>query len=426
MSKKEKKVKTKITEEAEALDIPEDEIWTYQIEGLAAPKINQSYKNATGKKVTFIVLIVIAVIISLYFSVRALLNTGDLEYKEIESGYELVQFSNNGLIKHFNVNYTAEIDNSQIDPSAMLAGGVEDSGAKELNFIVYDEAKPVTAIHEYAFNCDGTLQVINIGANVKNIESKAFYSCWSLQCIYVDENNPNYCDVDGVLYNKDKTEIICYPIDHDKYLRAKTGYDNLVDDDGKPMEELWGTTEKYDEAFFEEYNKAVRTYVLPSTVERIGDLCFNYANLHTVYLPEGLKEIATLGFFDTGNLQNIYSYKTDTEVTETAYISDEALGKVYPSLPEGLERIGSDCFTHGRGLTYMYIPSSVTYIGHHAFWDMVYKEGKELKGLAQMNVAADEATFKQGEIGGQWLPKYDYLLFQKNVDVNYSATREAQ
>lgn len=426
MSKKEKKVKTKITEEAEALDIPEDEIWTYQIEGLAAPKINQSYKNATGKKVTFIVLIVIAVIISLYFSVRALLNTGDLEYKEIESGYELVQFSNNGLIKHFNVNYTAEIDNSQIDPSAMLAGGVEDSGAKELNFIVYDEAKPVTTIHEYAFNCDGTLQVINIGANVTNIESKAFYSCWSLQCIYVDENNPNYCDVDGVLYNKDKTEIICYPIDHDKYLRAKTGYDNLVDDDGKPMEELWGTTEKYDEAFFEEYNKAVRTYVLPSTVERIGDLCFNYANLRTVYLPEGLKEIATLGFFDTGNLQNIYSYKTDTEVTKTAYTSDEALGKVYPSLPEGLERIGSDCFTHGRGLTYMYIPSSVTYIGHHAFWDMVYKEGKELKGLAQMNVAADEATFKQGEIGGQWLPKYDYLLFQKNVDVNYSATREAQ
>lgn len=426
MSKKEKKVKTKITEEAEALDIPEDEIWTYQIEGLAAPKINQSYKNATGKKVTFIVLIVIAVIISLYFSVRALLNTGDLEYKEIESGYELVQFSNNGLIKHFNVNYTAEIDNSQIDPSAMLAGGVEDSGAKELNFIVYDEAKPVTTIHEYAFNCDGTLQVINIGANVTNIESKAFYSCWSLQCIYVDENNPNYCDVDGVLYNKDKTEIICYPIDHDKYLRAKTGYDNLVGDDGKPMEELWGTTEKYDEAFFEEYNKAVRTYVLPSTVERIGDLCFNYANLRTVYLPEGLKEIATLGFFDTGNLQNIYSYKTDTEVTETAYASDEALGKVYPSLPEGLERIGSDCFTHGRGLTYMYIPSSVIYIGHHAFWDMVYKEGKELKGLAQMNVAADEATFKQGEIGGQWLPKYDYLLFQKNVDVNYSATREAQ
>lgn len=426
MSKKEKKVKTKITEEAEALDIPEDEIWTYQIEGLAAPKINQSYKNATGKKVTFIVLIVIAVIISLYFSVRALLNTGDLEYKQIENGYELVQFSNNGLIRHYNVEYAAEIDNEKIDASAMIAGGVEDSNAKESEFIVYDESKPVTTIHEYAFNCDSTLQFIHIGAGVTDIDNKAFYSCWALQCIYVDENNPNYCDVDGVLYNKDKTEIICYPIDHDKYLRAKTGYDNLVDDDGKPMEELWGTTEKYDEAFFEEYNKAVRTYVLPSTVERIGDLCFNYANLRTVYLPEGLKEIATLGFFDTGNLQNIYSYKTDAGVTETAYTSDEVLGTVYPSLPEGLERIGSDCFTHGRGLTYMYIPSSVTYIGHHAFWDMVYKDGKELKGLAQMNVAADETTFKQGEIGGQWLPKYDYLLFQKNVDVNYSATREAQ
>lgn len=424
MSKKDKKVKTKVTEEAETLNIPEDEIWTYQIDGLAPPRINNSYKNATGKKAIFIILIVIAVIISLYFSVVALLNTGDLEYNEIDSGYELTQFSNNGLIKHFNVNYAAEIDNSKIDASAMIAGGVEDSDARESDFIVYDENKPVTTIYEYAFNCDGTLQVITIGANVTDIESKAFYSCWALQCIYVDEANPNYCDVDGVLYNKDKTELICYPIDHDKYLRTEYGYTDLVDDSGNHMEELWGTTEKYDEAFFEKYNDEVRTYVVPSTVEKISDLCFNYANVRTVYLPEGLKEIATLGFFDTGNLQNIYSYvPTAQGVSETRFKGVEALGGIYPSLPEGLEKIGSDCFTHGRGLNYMYIPSSVTYIGHHAFWDAVIKENNELHGISQMNIAADEAAFKQNTVGGQWLPKYDYLLFQKNVDVNYSATR---
>lgn len=427
MSKKEKakKTKTKANDEEIILDIPEDEIWTYQIEGLAQPKINQSYKNAKGKKATFIILISIAVILSLFFSVRALLNTGDLEYKQIENGYELVQFSNNGLIKHFNVNCEAAIDNDKIDASAMLAGGVETSDSKENEFIVYDESKPVTVIHEYAFNCDATLEVINIGANVTEIESKAFYSCWNLQCIYVDENNPNYCDIDGVLYNKDMTEIICYPIDHDKYLRQKKGYDNLVDDKGEPMEELWDVTEKYDEAFFEKYNKDVRTYVIPSTVTKIGDLCFNYANLRTVYLPEGLKEISTLGFFDTGNLQNIYSYKTDEKIINPDYVSDEALGTVYLSLPEGLERIGSDAFTHGRGLTYMYIPSSVTYIGHHAFWDAVLKEDNQLKGISAMEVAADEATFNSGTIGSQWLPKYDYMLFKKNIDVHYSAERQA-
>jgi hypothetical protein len=78
----------------------------------------------------------------------------------------------------------------------------------------------------------------------------------------------------------------------------------------------------------------------------------------------------------------------------------------------------------------MYIPSSVTYIGHHAFWDAVYKDkgedGSPLKGITQMNIAADEAAFKQCSIGSQWLPKYDYLLFKKNIDVNYSATREVK
>ena len=429
MSKKEKAKKANTTAEAEEviLDIPEDEIWTYQIEGLAQPKINHSYKNAKGKKAAFVILISIAVILSLFFSVRALLNTGDLEYKQIDGGYELIQFSNNGLIKSFDIGYTAEIDNSKIEAGAIIAGGAEEEEDVKTDFLVFDESKPVIAVHEYAFNCDSTLEVINIGAGVTSIDNKAFYSCWNLQCIYVDDNNPNYSDIDGVLYNKDQTEIICYPIDHDKFLRKECEYDKLVDDKGEPMEELWGPTEKYDEAYFEKYNEDVRTFVVPSTVEKIGPLCFNYANIDTYYLPEGLKEIGTLGFFDCGNMHHIYSYVPSAKVSESRFSGQEALGKVYPSLPEGLENIGSDAFTRDRGLSYMYIPKSVTYIGHQAFWDSVYKEkgedGSPLKGITQMDVAADETAFKSGSIGSQWLPKYDYLLFKKNIDVNYSAER---
>ena len=33
----------------------------------------------------------------------------------------------------------------------------------------------------------------------------------SLKEIEVDGSNPNYCSVDGVLYNKDKSELIYYP-----------------------------------------------------------------------------------------------------------------------------------------------------------------------------------------------------------------------
>ncbi|MCH5192258.1 MAG: leucine-rich repeat protein [Oscillospiraceae bacterium] len=427
------KIKTKKAQivEDEILDIPEDEIWTYQIEGLAAPKINVSYKNKKGAKILFVVGIVVAIVASLYFSVVALLNTGTLEYKEIDGKpgeYEIVQFSNNGAITEFYVDGIASL-NYAAEDAGMLLGEAQ---AGHNDIVVYDRSKTVTKIHEYAFNCDSTVQKIYIGADVTEIDINAFYSCWALQCIYVDEDNPNYCDLDGVLYNKDMTEIICYPIDHDRYLRLKEGYahldengvqvSDLVDDNGNIMEELWGLTEKYDENFFEEYNLKVRTYVIPSTVEKIGPLCFNYANLRYVYLPEGLKEIGTLGFYDAGNINAIYSYKNDTVNMETKY-TEGMFQTVYPSLPEGLEKIGSDCFTKDRGLTYMYIPSSVTYIGHHAFWDAVYKDGSNLGGIAEMNVACDEETFKSGTIGSQWLPKYDYMLFKKNIDVNYSAER---
>ncbi|MBE6835023.1 MAG: hypothetical protein E7515_02080 [Ruminococcaceae bacterium] len=422
---KTKKENTAPEVEEEILDIPEDEIWTYQIEGLAPPKIGVSYANAKGKKATFIILISIAVILSLYFSVRALLNTGDLEYKAVDSGYELVQFSNNGLVKTFNVDKVADIDNSKIEAGAMIAGGAENEEDINMDFLTYDNEKTVTEIHEYAFNCDATLRVINIGKDVTKIDNKAFYSCWALQCIYVDEANPNYCDVDGVLYNKDKTEIICYPIDHDKYLRQEFGYTDLVDDNGNPMEELWGPTEKYDEGFFRQYNEKVRTYVVPSTVEKIGPLCFNYANVDTYYLPDGLKEIGTLAFFDCGNMHNIYSYvPTADGVSETRYTGRESLGGIYLSLPESLETIGSDAFTRDRGLSYIYIPENVKSIGHHAFWDSVYKDGSELKGITQMNIAADEATFKTYQIGSSWRPKYDYLLFKKNIDTVYNAERQ--
>ncbi|MBR3438849.1 MAG: leucine-rich repeat protein [Clostridia bacterium] len=36
--------------------------------------------------------------------------------------------------------------------------------------------------------------------------------CTSLKTITVDENNPEYCSEDGVLFSKDKTELITYPL----------------------------------------------------------------------------------------------------------------------------------------------------------------------------------------------------------------------
>lgn len=404
MSKKNKENTAPATEEIH-LDIPEDEIWTFQVPGLAAPHINKPYKNYTLKKIVFTVIILIAVSLSMYFSVRTV-QRETFEYKQTETGYQLEKFSNTGYITELEINSVSEVvyDRENEDVTS--------------NFeVVGDETKPVESIGPYALNCDGTVKVIKIGANVKEIDSKAFYSCWALERFEVDENNPNYCDVDGVLYSKDMKTVINYPCNHDQYLREKFGYE----------------AEQFRADATEQYIKDIQTYVVPSTVETLGETALAYTNIRVLYLPEGLKVCDKLSVFklhepkdaygNTPSLDNIYSYKAAEPVTDTHFTDESALGEVYRSLPEGLEIIESDAFSYNQELQYLYIPASVKHIGHHAFWDCIYKQDGELKGVTVINAAADEEAFKAVEQGDQWRPQYDYLLFKKNVDVSYGTQR---
>ncbi len=405
MSKKEKKI---IVEEPIHLDIPEEEIWTYRVEGLAAPHINKPYKHYGLKKAVFALVIIVAVSISCYFSVRTV-QKDTFEYEQTQAGYQLSKFSNTGYITTLDIDYVSSIEYDRENPDV------------NSNFkIIKDETKKISSVGSYALNCDEKVKVINIGAEVEHVDPKAFYSCWALQQIEVDENNPNYCDIDGVLYNKDKTEIICRPCDHDTYLAEKYGHAQY-DENGVRIEPA------AEDANYEQYVKDVLTFVVPSTVETIGELCFNYANMKTVYLPEGVKTIETLGFFEIPLLENVYSYKAGSQVSDSHFTSEDALGEVYVSLPEGLEYIGSDAFSYNQAMTYMFIPESVTYIGHHAFWDTVYKDGDELRGVAEINVAVSEEEFKDNvETGNSWRPQYDFMLFKKSIGVVYAAERAAK
>ncbi len=400
MSKK--KAKKDLNDEPIVLDIPEDEIWTYQIEGLAAPHINKPYKYYTLKKIIFSIVIIIAVSLSIFFTIRTV-QKETFEYEPLEnSTYQLSKFSNTGNITELYIDFVTTADVDEINP--------------ENTKLTKDETKIVTEVREYALNCDEKVEVIYIGKDVKKIDGKSFYSCWKLQRIEVDEENPYYCDVDGVLYNKDKTELICHPCDRDTYLSQKYGYEPVFDDDGNRTFPVEGDEE------YEGYKNDVLTFVVPSSVETIGELAFNYAYLQELYLPEGLKRIETLGIFEIPLLEKIYSYRHNSDLNTEV----ESLGDVYLSLPEGLEYIGSDAFSYNQAMTYVYIPSSVKVIGHHAFWDTVYKEDGELKGVTQINIGMSEEEFKNVECGDRWRPQYDFLLFKKSVDMVFDAQRESK
>ena len=401
------------------LDIPDDQIWDYQIEGLQKPHINKPYENARIKKTVFVIVLLIAIFAAMFFSVKAV-HSDLYKYKELPDGtYELVRFSNTGSITDLTIDYVVDLK----------------TGEKDLS-------KPITSIHEYAFNGDETLHNITFGKDVKYIDSKAIYSCWYVRNVWIDDENPYYCDIDGVVYNKDVTEAVFYPNYHDLQLMIENGYateevdkngnrkfiSKVTDENGKLVDEkgnnlverIWGTNKLYDEQFYQTYNRTCRTYVIPSTVTKINELAFAYSNIVDLYIPEGVTKMDNMAVFKNTVLTNIFTYTADTPITDTTYKAVDSMKTIYSSLPQSLEYIGSDCLYYTRALNYMYIPKNVKTIKHHAFWDAVYKEDKELRGITYFDVEADEESFNANvTTGDQWRPQYDYMAFKKSVPVNY-------
>jgi len=72
-------------------------------------------------------------------------------------------------------------------------------------------AEGVTSIGSSAFNGCSGLTSITIPAGVTYLDTWAFSSCTNLTSITVAEGNENYSSLDGILYNKDKTELIVCP-----------------------------------------------------------------------------------------------------------------------------------------------------------------------------------------------------------------------
>ncbi|MGN0621571.1 MAG: leucine-rich repeat domain-containing protein, partial [Porcipelethomonas sp.] len=66
-------------------------------------------------------------------------------------------------------------------------------------------------IAERAFEDCTSLASITITGSVTSIGYHAFYECTSLENINVSGNNEFYTDIDGVLFNKDQTELLIYP-----------------------------------------------------------------------------------------------------------------------------------------------------------------------------------------------------------------------
>jgi hypothetical protein len=121
----------------------------------------------------------------------------------------------------------------------------------------------LTFIGEYAFSSCMNLRNIIIPKNVTSIGLEAFYQN-GLENFSVSIDNNTYKSIDGVLFNKEGTNLICYPI-----------------------------------------NNIRNSYEIPKGVETISTGAFFLSTLNDITIPDSIKTIESSAFCCCENLTNL-------------------------------------------------------------------------------------------------------------------------
>lgn len=174
-----------------------------------------------------------------------------------------------------------------------------------------------------------------------------FDRCTSLQSIHASDENLTFSSVDGVLYNKEKTELVFYPRGRKGPYQVPGGVTAIGDGS---MRDCTGLT----------------AITLPATVTSIGSSAFNgCTNLKSVTLPEGLEEIGCYTFRGCSGLKEI---NFPANVSKIGWHSfEECTGLTEIKLPENLNAIDEAMFLGCTGLTNVSFPAGLASIGYLAF-----------------------------------------------------------
>lgn len=98
----------------------------------------------------------------------------------------------------------------QIDGKSVKKIG-EEAFYNHIEMISVSIPQSITSIGNGAFYRCYSLEKITIPKNVEQMENNPFFRCISLNQIFVDPENKNFSELDGVLYNKDKSVLLVYP-----------------------------------------------------------------------------------------------------------------------------------------------------------------------------------------------------------------------
>ncbi|MBR0161135.1 MAG: leucine-rich repeat protein [Oscillospiraceae bacterium] len=175
----------------------------------------------------------------------------------------------------------------------------------------------ITTIGAGSFQNCTSLTTIFIPSSIETIREHslivggAFLHCNEMTEIFVDEENPYFCDVDGVLYSKDLTELVYYP-------SGKNNTEYSIPEQTITIREG---------AF--NWSRNLKKVIIPDSVKTIGQWAFFGSALTSVAIPNGVSAIAAHGFYGCSAMRAMIIPQTVTSLGESACVCCPNLMDVY-------------------------------------------------------------------------------------------------
>ncbi len=211
---------------------------------------------------------------------------------------------------------------------------------------------------------------INLGVNTKDFPMN-YGNKGNLYCIVeinVPEENPYFSSEDGVLYSKDKTELICYP-------PLKNDLTEFVIPDT--------VTHIADGAF---YATSLKSLTFSPNLKEIGDYAFYMSSIdfQKLILPDTVKKIGEYAFAESGISSLTLPDSLCSIGAEAFYFNDELTEVAFP---EGLEEIGWAAFYSCTNLKTISFPDTITFVDGAAFEETAWLK-QQPDGLLYIGKAA--------------------------------------
>ena len=207
-------------------------------------------------------------------------------------------------------------------------------------------------------DCIGITSIV-IPDSVISIDRPAFFGCTSLAEITVSPDNKNYSSVDGVLFNKDGSELIVYPKGNGR--SAYTVPDGVTSISGSAFSGCTSLTE----------------IVIPDSVTSIGESAFSgCTSLSKVKLSNNMTIIEESTFYGCTSLAEIVIPDSVTEIRGRisseeyyggAFVGCTSLAEIV--IPDSVTRIGGSAFSGCTSLSKVDLPKNLTTIESYTFSD---------------------------------------------------------